>query len=93
MTTKREEVQEQLKKQIDETVQAARTLRDQIRVDLHLASLDAKQEWKRLEVQFADAERFGQDVSEAAKTAANSVLASLREFQGALKRHREEPRH
>ena len=83
---------EQLKKQIDESIKTARTLRDQIRVDLHLASLDAKDRWNQLEIQLADAERFGQEVSEAAKTATTSVVRSLREFQGALKRHRDAPR-
>ena len=92
MAEKSSAARDQLKKQIDESIKTARTLRDQIRVDLHLAGLDAKDRWNVIETQFADAERFGQEVSETAKEAGTKVVQSLREFQSALKRHSDPPR-
>lgn len=87
MATKTESAREQIKKQFDEAIQTAKTLRDEIRVELHLASLDAQDRWRKIEPGLADAEKFGSDVSEAAKTAAQQVVKSFREFRTALKRH------
>jgi len=76
-----------MQRQIGEALRAARTIRDEIRVDIHLANMEAKDRWQNMEPRLADAERFGADVSEAARTAATSVATSFREFRDALRRH------
>ena len=87
MTEKPEGAQERLKQEFARTVQSAKTLRDQIRVEVHLAGLDAQDRWRKLEPQLEDLENFGSDVSEAARAAAAKVAKSFEEFRSNLKRH------
>ena len=87
----RNEATEKLKYQIKDALQTAKTLRDGIRVELHLASLDAQEKWKELEPRLGDAERFGDEISETARAAASRVASSFQEFKSALKRHSAAP--
>jgi hypothetical protein len=90
MAEKTEVTHDRVKKQIHEALQQARTLRDEIRVEVHLASLDAQDRWKKLEPALGDAERFGAEVTEAARKAAADVAKSFQEFRASLKRHTRE---
>jgi len=85
--------QANLKKQIDEAMQAARTLRDEIRVQVHLAGMDAKDRWAQIEPSFYDAEKLAGDISDATKTAALKVAVSFRQFRDSIKRHATEMKH
>jgi hypothetical protein len=87
MADETEGAHERLKQEFARTLQSARTLRDQIRVEIHLAGLDAQDRWKQLEPQLDDVERFGSDASEAARAAASKVARSFEDFRTNLKRH------
>ena len=67
---------EHLRTQIQEAIANARTMRDEIRVSLHLAGMDAQDKWRELEPKLADAERLGQELSETARVAATNVAKS-----------------
>lgn len=67
-----------LKKAITDSVTLLRRLRDEIRVDIHLAQMDAKDRWHALEPQFAVAEKAAHEISEATK---HTLSATVEAFQ------------
>jgi hypothetical protein len=82
----------ELKERISEQVQKARRLRDEIRLELHLASMEARDRWKMIEPALSEAERFAGEASEVAKAAAEDVVRKFGEFQASLGRRRRELR-
>jgi hypothetical protein len=63
-----------MKKEIQRDVDRLRTLRDELRVKLHLASMDAKTEWTKLEPKIAEAEHAAEKASkESYDIVANAV--------------------
>jgi chromosome segregation ATPase len=79
---------EQIRQQLHDSLQSLRTLRDEIRVDLHLAGMEAKTKWRELEPRLEEAERFAREVSETSRTALDEILAKFRAFRESLKRPR-----
>ncbi len=59
----------ELKNDIQKSLDALRTLKDEIRVQLHLAGMDAKDEWSKLEPQLEEAEKMAHDLTEATRHA------------------------
>ncbi len=47
---------EDVKKQLEQTVEMLQTLRDEMRLKAHLASMDAKKQWNELEPYLLDAQ-------------------------------------
>lgn len=62
-----------------------KTLRDEIRVDLHLAGMDAKDKWKELEPKFRDAEKLAEEVSEVSRKAMDEMVEHFRNFRESLR--------
>ncbi len=75
---------EQVKDSLHESLEMLKTLRDEIRVEMHLASMDAKAKWKELEPRFEDAERRAKELGEASKVAVQEALKKFREFRDSL---------
>jgi len=63
---------------------AIRTLRDEIRLKLHLAGMDAKDAWAALEPKLAEVEHAAEDVSETTRRALRDVLARLRALRSRI---------
>ncbi len=63
------------------------TLRDEIRVDLHLAGMDAKDKWKEMEPKLRDAEKLLDNVSDASRKAMEEMVEGFRKFRESLRRH------
>ncbi len=63
-----------------------RTLRDEIRVHLHLGSMDLKDAWKKLEPRLDEAERVVGEVSEASRKATQDLVKRASELRDALHR-------
>ena len=58
------------------------TMRDEIRVRLHLAGMEAKELWdKDLEPQINHAEQLASEATEASKEALNDLATKLRAFK------------
>lgn len=75
-----------IKQEVDKRLSKMTTLRDEIRVQLHLASLDAKREWdERLEPKVLEAEGAAKHASEATKAALEEVVSRLESFAKQLR--------
>ena len=59
-------------------------VRDDIRVRLHLASLDLKQQWDALDPQVAEAEKMVHDASESAREKLHELTAKFDELRNSL---------
>jgi CBS domain-containing protein len=65
-----------------------RTLRDEIRVDLHLASMELRDEWKQLEGKLPDAQAVHR-LKEFTKDATDTLAEELRRFRTRLRARRD----
>lgn len=59
-------------------------LRDEIRLKLHLASLDIKQQWDTLDPQVAEIEKLSHDATDAAKEKVHELVEKLNEIRASL---------
>jgi hypothetical protein len=76
----------QLKGDIKKSLDALRTLRDEVRVQIHLAGMDAKELWGKLEPRLEAVERAAQEATESSRDAVNETVKLLREFLASLKK-------
>jgi len=71
-----------LKSELERSAAALRTLRDEIRVQLHLGKLDARGEWERLAPRLEQTlERATRELSEATREAVAEVTEAARRFR------------
>ena len=61
-----------------------RTLRDEIRVKLHLAGMDVKDEWRALEQRVVEMERAATDFTAATQTAITKTVSRLSKLRERL---------
>lgn len=74
-----------LRSELELSARMLRTLRDEIRVQLHLGSLDAQKEWRQLEPRLESAlDRVKTDVSEASRAMIDELRAKLGELRDRL---------
>lgn len=83
---------QELSKEMKKSLDHMRTLRDEVRVRLHLAGMDAKDEWQKLEPYLADVERAASDLSESARVALSEAIQRLTKLRSSLGRPRDEGR-
>jgi hypothetical protein len=74
----------ELKNEIQKSLGLMRTLRDEVRVKLHLAGMDAKDEWKKLEPKLQEAERAASEATEATRTAIADAVRRLSKLSSSL---------
>jgi uncharacterized protein YPO0396 len=74
-----------LEEQLAKRVAELKTLRDEIRVDLHLASMDLKDEWQKIERKLPDPETAVDRLKEATGEALDVLTAELRKFRERLR--------
>lgn len=69
-------------------VDRLQSVRDEIRVQLHLAGMDAKDRWRDLEPRIQEVtDRLAREGSEGAKAAFHELMEELRTFRASLERH------
>ncbi|KYF65595.1 MULTISPECIES: hypothetical protein [Sorangium] len=73
-----------LKSDLTKSLESLQTLRDEIRVRLHLAGMEAKDAWGKLEPTLLDAEKLAEDVSETSRNALRDILEKVKEFRSSL---------
>ena len=78
----------ELRQQVRERLERARTLRDEIRVDVHLAGMELKERWRDLEPTMRDAERLGEQVSEVARAALDDIVERFQAFRDTVRERR-----
>jgi CBS domain-containing protein len=82
--TPREAMSEKVQSRLEEL----RRLRDEIRLDLHLASMELRDEWKELEQELPDGQAISR-LKDFTKEAADSLVEELRRFGTRLRARRE----
>ena len=83
--------QAEMQSQMEKNLAKLRTLRDSIRMEIHLASMDAKKRWEELEPKFEDAEQFAKNVSELSRKSLAELVKTYESFRKSLKRHGSHP--
>ncbi|MBX3219245.1 MAG: hypothetical protein KF795_01925 [Labilithrix sp.] len=82
---------EQIKEEVDKNIERLATLRDEVKLQLHLASLDARTEWdEKLAPKVLEAEQTAKELTEATRVSARELVTRVEEF---LARVRESARH
>lgn len=74
----------ELRNEIQKSLGLMRTLRDEVRVKLHLAGMDAKDEWLKLEPKLQEAEHAAAEATEATRTAIADVVHRLSKLTSSL---------
>jgi hypothetical protein len=75
-----------LKAELEKSAATLRTLRDEVRVQIHLGGLDVKDAWRKLEPRLETAlGRAATEVSDASRAAVAEVTASLRNIRESLR--------
>lgn len=78
------ELRDEIQKEIRTNLDALTELRDEIRVKIHLAGMDAKDAWNRLEPKVHEVEAAAAEVSETARHALHDVVQRMRELRTKL---------
>jgi hypothetical protein len=73
-----------LKKDIQKGMDDMRALRDELAVKVHLASLDAKEEWRKLEPYVDEVERAATEMTEATRKAVSEAVKRLSSLRSSL---------
>jgi hypothetical protein len=74
-------VKDAVRKRLDEL----KTMRDEIRLELHLASMDLRDEWRALERRLPDPGAAADEVKEATSGALDAITEQLRNFRDRLR--------
>ena len=75
----------ELKNELKKSLSQLQTLRDEVRVRLHLASMDLKDQWsKQLEPHLAEVEKKAADISEASRSLIDEAVKKLEKFRASL---------
>jgi len=74
---------EALRESLQEAAAELETLRDEIRLNLHLAGMDVRDEWKQLEKRLPDRQAVAQ-LKDATREAFESLTWELRAFKRRL---------
>lgn len=61
------------------------TMRDELRVEMHLAGMEAKEKFKEIEPLVKKAEQLAGDVSEVSRKAMTEIVQKFEEFAKAVK--------
>lgn len=73
----------ELKQEVQKTIALLTTLRDEVRVNLHLAGLDARDEWNKLEPHIIELEKAAEHATEATRTALADLVRRVKAFRAA----------
>jgi hypothetical protein len=74
----------ELKEEVKKGLEHLRTLRDEVRVRLHLAGMEARAEWNKLEPHLHDVEHAAREASEASRRAVSEAVHSLKKLRDSL---------
>jgi hypothetical protein len=73
-----------LKDELKKGLEHLATLRDEVRVRLHLAGLEVKDEWNKLEPHLFDVEQAAKEASESSHRALTDAVARLKKLRESL---------
>ena len=73
--------QEPIKHQIQKSLESLTTVRDEIRLQLHLASMDVKDGWAKLEPEAEAAAKMAENATAISHKAIEDIAQKLRAFR------------
>ena len=74
-----------LKSEMKKGVDLLKTLRDEVKVKLHLAGMDVKDQWARLEPELSKVERAAEQATESSKKLMDDALKRLKSIRESLR--------
>jgi hypothetical protein len=77
----------ELKKELKKSLDLLRTLRDEVKVKLHLGGMDVKEQWKKLEPHLEEVEKKAEDLTEASRAALAEAVKRLQKVRSSLTGH------
>lgn len=80
---------EEIKKDKKQARMQLGTLRDEIRLHIHLGSMEAKERWEKLQPRFFEAEKYIDQMTDAGAAVVEDVIKRARELRDQLKATRE----
>lgn len=83
--TPTQEATNEIKQHLRESLRLLRTLRDEIRLEVHLAGMEAKEKWKSIEPRVEHAERMARNASDASMKALHDTIDAVKNFKGWLR--------
>lgn len=73
-----------IKAEVEKSIEKLVGMRDEVRVRLHLASLDARQEWTTVAPHVLEAESAAKSLTEASRAKVQDAIAKVEAFLGKL---------
>ena len=73
-----------LKDEVKKGLEQLTTLRDEVRVRLHLAGMEVKDEWNKLEPHLFDVEQSAKEATEASRRAIGEAVDRLKKLRASL---------
>lgn len=73
-----------IRKGVDEALDDLEQLAEKVRVKIHLAGMDARDAWEKLEPRLEDARRHAQEATAASKMAIDETVKAIRDFSKAM---------
>ncbi len=73
--------------QLRKSLERLQTLRDEVRVRLHLGSLDIKDQWRKLEPLLGEVEKRAQELTEASHDALQDAVKRVEALRSSLSQH------
>ena len=74
----------ELKNELKKSLATLQTLRDEVRVKLHLANMDLKDQWNKLDPYLADVEKKAEEATEASRSLIHEAMKKLEKFRASL---------
>lgn len=79
-------IKDDVKTEVNKGVERLSTLRDEVKLHLHLASLDAKQEWNdKLEPHINEMQTTAHQMSDASRAAVGDLVKKVEAFYAKLR--------
>ena len=76
---------EDIKVRLQESYSTAKRISDEIRLEIHLASMELKDRWRELEPRVQQAERAARTFTEQSVHAVDEVVRQFEDFRASLK--------
>ena len=75
-----------IKEEVEKNIEKLATLRDEVKLRLHLASLDAKTEWdEKLSPKVFEVEQAAKNITESTRSTAMELVAKMEDFLARLR--------
>ena len=75
-----------LKAEVEKNLEKLETLRDEVKLKLHLATLDAKKEWDdKLSPRVLEIQSSAREITESSRSGLNELIARMEDFLARLR--------